>query len=212
MPRKAKYTKQQILDAAFRLAREGGMEAVVSRAVAKELGCTTMPIFSFYTNMDELRGEVFERACRQCTAFMTEALAYKPAFKEFGLRWVKFACDEPKLFTMLFSSEPAQTIEKFAGIFGPVTQSIIDSFSLERQEARELLDQMIIHANGIAGFLMYKPDVLSQEELGRMLSRNCIGLVMELKLKNGTFDEEQIKRMINAENVLPVRIIGEKHE
>ncbi len=212
MPRKAMYTKEQITGAAYKLARCGGMEAVVSRSVANELGCTTMPIFSFFTNMEELRNEVYEKAKRDCIRFMSASLDYRPAFKEFGLRWVKFACEEPHLFTMLFTSDPAQIIGRFSGIFDPITQSIMDSFALSDREARELLDRMIIYANGVACFLMHKPELLTQEELGRMLSDVCTGLVMTLKLKNGTFDESFARRMLDADHLLPVRFNGENNE
>ena len=212
MPRKAQYNRQQIIDAAYELARKQGMEAVVSRSVAARLGCTTMPIFSFFTSMEELRGEVYERAKKTCVDYLMEALDYTPAFKEFGLRWVQFACREPALFTILFSDDPASVTDDFSSLFESITQSIIDGFGLDVPEAQELLYQMLIHANGIASFLKHKPDRLSVRELGRILSETCVGIVLTMKLENGTFDESLARRMIASVDQIPQKINGESNE
>ena len=48
-------TKEIILEAAFKITREMGFENVNARSLAKALGCSTQPIYSRYTNMDELK-------------------------------------------------------------------------------------------------------------------------------------------------------------
>ncbi len=55
MPRPQRYDRETILEAAFALVRRSGMEALCARAVARELGCSTQPIFRTFASMDDLR-------------------------------------------------------------------------------------------------------------------------------------------------------------
>ena len=44
MPPKAKVTREMIIDAAFEIIRNTGIEAVNARTVSKELNCSTQPV------------------------------------------------------------------------------------------------------------------------------------------------------------------------
>lgn len=212
MPRKAQYNREQILSAAYEVARTGGIDAVVARTVANKLGCTTMPIFSFFTGMEELRSAVYEKAKSNCVAYLLEACTYTPAFKEFGLRWVNYAVMEPRLFLMLFSSDQETMITEFKELFVPILESIRETFSLSEEQSRELLKHNIFHANGIAAFLMNRPGMFDRVDVGRRLSNVCIGLVAAMRMKDGTFREEQFREMLEADSRLPVKKIGGNNE
>ena len=62
MPPKPKFTKEQILDAALDIARTRGANAIVARDVGKRLGTSSSPIFTFWSNMDELLADVKTKA------------------------------------------------------------------------------------------------------------------------------------------------------
>lgn len=205
MPRKAQYTREQIIDAAYELVRMGGEAAVTARSVANKLGCTTMPIFSFFTGMGELRSEVCLKAKKICTEYLMASVGCTPTFKEFGLRWVRLASTEPRLFSFLFSAAPSSIMEEFSKLFSVIRQSVQDSFCLNAFEAKELMEQMIIYANGIASFLIRDPELLTEQEVGRRLSDVCIGLVISIQMKNGTYNEEFARRMLEARDELPVK-------
>lgn len=44
MPPKAKITKNMIIDAAFQVVREAGVESINARTVAERLNCSTQPV------------------------------------------------------------------------------------------------------------------------------------------------------------------------
>ena len=50
MPKQT-ITKEMVVDAAFQLAREGGMEQVLVKNIAARLGCSVQPIYSYCQNM-----------------------------------------------------------------------------------------------------------------------------------------------------------------
>ena len=101
MPPKPKYTKEEIVAAAFELTREKGIDAVVAREVGKRLDTSSSPIFTIWNSMDELRAEVRELAKEKYIQYMDGIFDYTPSFKEFGMRCVRFAADEPNLFRLL---------------------------------------------------------------------------------------------------------------
>ena len=63
MARKETITKQDIMNAAFEILQEEGIEQVTARKLAAKASCSTQPIFRVYKNMDELIGELFGEAC-----------------------------------------------------------------------------------------------------------------------------------------------------
>ena len=58
---KQRITKDMVVEAAFELAREGGMEQVLVKNIAEKLGCSVQPIYSYCSNMEELKKEVQSR-------------------------------------------------------------------------------------------------------------------------------------------------------
>lgn len=58
---KQKITKEMVVETAFQLAREGGMERVQVNPIAVRLGCSVQPIYSYCQNMDGLRRDVYAR-------------------------------------------------------------------------------------------------------------------------------------------------------
>ena len=58
MPAKAKVTKEMIVDAAFAIAREAGVENINARTVSESLHCSTQPVMYHFATMEELKRTV----------------------------------------------------------------------------------------------------------------------------------------------------------
>lgn len=100
MPRRATITKGAMIEAAFELVRRDGHEALTARSLAAELGCSTQPIMYRFPDLSELRKEVY----RQADAFHTRYILEGKDLVDLGLRYVRFAAEEPALFRYLFQS------------------------------------------------------------------------------------------------------------
>ena len=207
MPPKPKYTKEEIVNAAFELTREKGIDAVVAREVGKRLNTSSSPIFTAWSSMDELKEEVYKLAREKYRQYMADIFDYCPAFKEFGMRCVGFAAEEPNLFRLLFFSKqeehsPYLRFKKELGsIFTPIVEEIGKRFSLSSPESEELLNQMFIFANGIAAFVLTDADSFSKEAVSRHLSQVCIGIVLTNRLRDGTMDLATANAMVNSYNM-----------
>lgn len=94
--------KSTLIDAAFQMARENGIESVVARELGKRLGTSSSPIFTAFKNMEELHKEVRNMAMKEFESYVRDAVNYTPAFKHVGERIIQFAAAEPKLFGQIW--------------------------------------------------------------------------------------------------------------
>ena len=62
MPAKAKVTKEMIVDAAFAVARETGVENINARTVSERLHCSTQPVMYHFATIEELKRTVYAKA------------------------------------------------------------------------------------------------------------------------------------------------------
>ena len=203
MPPKPKYTKEEIVNAAYELTREKGIDAVVAREVGKRLNTSSSPIFTAWSSMQELREEVYKQARQKYQEYMGDIFDYSPAFKEFGMRCVEFAAQEPNLYRMLFLSQRDEHSpyvrfkQEFERIFTPLVEESRKTFELSGDDAEELLNQMIIFANGIAAFIITDTDSFSKETVSHHLSKVCVGIVLSSKLRDGSMDLPTAKAMVD---------------
>lgn len=204
MPPKPKYTKEEIVAAAYEITRHKGIDAVVAREVGKCLNTSSSPIFTIWSSMEELREEVRSLAKEKYREYMADIFDYSPSFKEFGMRCVSFAAEEPNLFRMLFltkgkeHSPYARFKQEFEGIFIPLVEEIMSQFELSKSDAENLLNEMIIFANGISAYVITDKSSFSKEAVSRHLSRVCIGIVLADKLRDGSLDLEETQEMLNS--------------
>ena len=58
MARKCAYTKEMILEAAIKLFKKEGSDAITAKNIAKELNCSVAPIYSVYMTLDDLKKDL----------------------------------------------------------------------------------------------------------------------------------------------------------
>ena len=58
LPKTLKITKEMILDTAFDIAKEEGMNQVSNREIAKRLNSSIRPIYYQFSNTEELKKEL----------------------------------------------------------------------------------------------------------------------------------------------------------
>ena len=211
MPPKPKFTKEEILDTALKIAEKDGMEAVVAREVAKKLGTTTSPIFTFFKSMDELKSEVYDVARRKYIDYLKESVNYFPAFKEFGFRFINFAIKNPKIYQMIFNTDnsydnsPIGIGKAFEEISDIIINEIQEKFILSAENSKELFEQMLVVGNGIASLIISGAGHFTKEQISRFLSEACIGTVIVMKSKDGTYEKKHFEKMISSIDTIPIK-------
>lgn len=103
--RKNGITRQIVIQAAFDELRENGWQNWNARTIARRAGCSTMPLFRLFKNMEEIRGEVIARTVKVYEGYIDEGLNEKLAYRGAGKAYIRFAKEEPWLFKALCVSE-----------------------------------------------------------------------------------------------------------
>lgn len=207
MPPKPKYTKEEIIEAAYELTREKGIDAVVAREVGKRLNTSSSPIFTIWNSMEELKAEVLNLTKQKYQKYMADIFDYSPSFKEYGMRCVEFAKKEPNLYRMLFLSKRDEHSpyirfkQEFGSIFVSLVKEIRKTFELSEKDAEDLLNQMIIFANGLAAFVITDTESFSRAAISRHLSQVCIGIVLTDKLRDGSMDLQTALTIVESYDV-----------
>lgn len=103
MPPTVRFTRDAVLHAACQLIRREGMEALNARAIAKELGGSTQPIFRLFTNMEDLHRELILYVARQFQAHAEADMAQSDSpYIQLCTTYLLYGRDEPELFKLLF--------------------------------------------------------------------------------------------------------------
>ncbi len=102
MPPKAETTREQALQAAVRLIRAQGPEGLNARSLAKELGCSTQPIFRLFGDMDTLKAAVRLELDKIYDRFMAARVREENRLLTQGVAYVEFARKERQIFRALF--------------------------------------------------------------------------------------------------------------
>lgn len=58
MPPKPKFGKAEIINAGLTIAKNEGLDQVTARSIAKTLGSSVCPVFSYFDNMEHLKNEI----------------------------------------------------------------------------------------------------------------------------------------------------------
>ena len=97
---KQRINREMVVDAAFSVARREGAAQVLVKRIAEELHCSVQPIYSYLSNMDELRSAVAEKAADHMRAYMAQHINPADPFRSTGYAYVRYAREEPHLFQM----------------------------------------------------------------------------------------------------------------
>ena len=100
MPKKPTTTRDAMIEGALQLIKEKGHEFLTARNLAAFLGCSTQPIMYQFPNLDTLRDLTYQKA----DAFHSEYILAGGDLLEIGMRYIRYAEEEPQLFRFLFQS------------------------------------------------------------------------------------------------------------
>lgn len=190
MPPKAKFTREQIIEAALDIVRESSLDDLTARALGKKLGSSACPIFTVFENMEEVQQSVFEAARAVYKGYIEKGLSETPAFKGVGTQYILFAIEEPKLFQILFMHESAAvpTLDHVLPLidesYDKILFSIISGYGMEKNAARKLYRHLWIYTHGIATLCATRMCRFTGDEISKMMTEVFISLLKTMKEGN----------------------------
>ena len=179
MPPKVRVSKEDIIQTALKLVRQGGEQAINARAIAKDLGCSTQPVFYNFESMDELAEETRNAAFGVYLEFIkkeTEKCDY-PRYKSMGIAYIRFANEEKELFKLLFMRDRTGEVISPSLDFEEAVAYIINASGLNREAAVRIHMELWSCVHGIAVMTATLFLSLEWEFISDMLSDVYVGVL-----------------------------------
>ena len=203
MAPKEKYSRETILDAALELVRAEGFEQLSARNIAKRLGSSTQPIYSFFESIEKLEAELMEHVKRYSQDAILDYEDSESSFLAIGLGYFQFARSEPELFRGLFV-KGGWRWNFTAG--DPFTDPILekmkrDNFLAKLPEGKllELFRDMFIYTHGLATQAYLSDTPVTLQEARELLLRLGGVLIVSATL-TGKFDIQKLMRRFHGWN------------
>ncbi len=166
---KQRITKEMVVEAAFEIARSGGMEQVMVKTIADKLGCSVQPIYSYCNNMEGLRKDVTARACCFIKKYVAERMDKEEPFRSTGRAYVQLAKEEPHLYKIfiLHQREGISSLEDlYRSEAGPhMAGFIAEKCGISIQQAKQLHLNMLIYTIGVGAVFSVTVPGISADEI-----------------------------------------------
>lgn len=187
MPKKAIYSREKILSFAYKILVERGLQDISARNLAKEMNSSTIPIYSFFSSMDEVKDELLKIAKDKFMQYIKEDYT-DLALLNVGMGVVLFAREEKELFRSIFlrSTTYNELIEEILEDFKVIIKNEFAKDKrfreLNEERADWLLNKGWVYAQGLAtltctGYIKDPTDEYIKENLletGRFFIKEAI--------------------------------------
>ena len=191
MPPVVRFSRESVLDAAYQLIRREGPSALNARAVARELGGSTQPIFRLFSGMDELKQAVIEMTLQSWTNSLADRLQ-RSAFPylSIGMSFLLFARDEPELFKLLFMRDRVSdgSCTDYNVNWGvPLIENTV---KVDAETARQLYERNWLYCYGLAVAIATKYiPCISECQMRQMLVTSMQSAALQLNVTLPTIDQ-----------------------
>lgn len=175
MPPKEVITKKDIMKASIKIVREFGINEVNARKIAKELGCSTKPLFRQYKDMDDLKNELNSCLKDEFNSFANKGVDKNNLLISFSIHFALYAKEEPNIFSALFMGRHTKNKTIEAVISEPWNRRYLESAKIavgdnNEETARVLFRDIWLYTYGLATQLVIKGVVLSEEEISTLIT------------------------------------------
>lgn len=181
MPRKPKYSSQELVDTAIAIIREEGEDALSARNLVKRLGTAPATIFTHFPSMEELEKAVMAKARTLYNAYAERGLSKIPPFKGFAVEHVKFAIEEPNLYNFLFIRMKVKgtldDVVEREGHKEKLVEEAMKVFCCTREVGEEVLENLVVYMFGLATMCSKGLCSFSEEELSKMFGMAAGGFL-----------------------------------
>lgn len=187
MPPKPRITREMILDAAYAITKEQGIDLVNARTIAQCLGCSTQPVLYHFNSMEEIRREVYRMADSYHTAFLMQLPDDANPMISIGLNYIRFAEQEKPLFRLLFQSNQFDGQNINGLIDMPELLFLLEIFQKEAElnpdQTKVVFKTLLMLVHGCASMLANNTMQYNESEIIPMLNMAFMGMIGAVKME-----------------------------
>lgn len=174
MPPKSKVNRSDVLNVAFQLTQKKGINYINARNIAKELNCSTTPIFRVYSCMEELIDELIEKIYEYYNYFTN---LYKDEDNDellmVSFAYVEFARKERYLFETIYISDIGgrRTLSEVlnSNFNKNIINKMIKQYKISQSKAEQVFRDVRFYTHGIATQVLVDSILLSEKEVMELL-------------------------------------------
>jgi AcrR family transcriptional regulator len=182
--------RQSICDAALAIFRRSGSEAVSMRAIASELGVSTMAPYNYFTGRDELFLEVRAGLFRQLTDYMNARVTNddpERALEQVCRAYFSYGHTHPAEYQLLFDTWDFDDYRAVISKFGPERLRNVKPWEI-------LIDRVSVYVKASGATI--NPQIASHLIWGQM--HGLLSLHLAQKLVFGVSFQDLVKAAIPA--------------
>jgi AcrR family transcriptional regulator len=156
-----------LIETAARLVAEEGQEALTTRRLAREVGTSTMAVYTYFKGMTELRHAILEEGFARFAELLDRvAIGDDPVTEltELGAAYFTNAITNPHLYRFIFSEKSKEDSDVGMETFERLVAGVDRAVRAGRLEGepRAVARQMWAMAHGVA--TLYLSDLLTLDE------------------------------------------------
>lgn len=197
-----KFTRDEMIEAAVRVVREKGIDALTAKALAGELGVSTQPVFTCFHTIEEAKSEVRAAAERVYDRYVQEGLRMKIPFLGVGIQYIHFAKEEPQLYRLLFLTANeggySNVMDALRHSQELVRDSLRQIYHIDGHTADRYFRDMWLVVHSLATLAVTGGCPYSEEEMENILTGFSISLFKAIKeipgFTDNNYDRDTIFR------------------
>ena len=170
MPPAIHFSQDTILDEAFRIVRNEGLRAITARKIARNLGCSTQPVYSAFGTIQALQDAVLQKAKAYAVEYLLQGQQAREQSLAMAMQYFRFARKEEVLFRLLFlEGDMAMTLETMPEFSGPLVERMKQDAKMQglsEDRLKRIGRDMWIYTHGLVSFT-YKTERPDAEEFVR---------------------------------------------
>lgn len=196
MAPKNKFTRQQMVEAALRVVRAGGIENLTAKTMADELGTSTQPIFTGFGSMDGVKAEIYDAAIKVYDRYTNIGLKDKIPFLGVGKQYIRFAREEPEIYRLLFLTRTQETeysvIKSMQHLQEFVRPTLMEIYHITAEEADLYFRNLWFVTHSLSTLIVTGDCPYTDQEISRILTGFSVSICKAIKeipgFAAGTFD------------------------
>lgn len=186
MPPKNKFTREEIIEAAFEIAKEEGFSKITARSVASRLNSSVAPIYVNFKTIEELTQVIVQRVFALSEGLLAKQKGQN-LFENIGRASLAFARDYPVLFRELVL-EPNPYMTSYEETEKAMVEALKENEEMKgwtMEERRRLLLKMRIFQLGLSAMVAngHVPSWLDEKESEKLLMETGEQLLLVAQIK-----------------------------
>jgi len=191
-----KYSKEEIVDVAYKIVEKEGYRALTAKRIATRLNTSTRPIFTAFKTMDELRKLVRVKVKESYDSYINRGLLFKIPFLGVGKAYILFAREKPELYRLLFLSEKSAEYNAVENTEGLVSKSLMNIYNLSEKEASFYFRSLWLVVHSIATLIVSSSCPYEEKDIDLILTQFSLSTLKAIKevpsFIDGDFNKDEI--------------------